>query len=129
MIKKLFNPENHDTWIFTVMLRNCPANRSISREISLFANHEAGCRQPYLFTDWNHFRETTTKPLGEHIRQVSIKNNISREFPVFPAVLGNTSISYFFANHEAGCGSHICRRTGTIFGKPDKFQENPASVK
>ena len=29
-----------------------------------------GCRQPYLWTDRNHFRACTTRPLGERLGQV-----------------------------------------------------------
>ena len=30
-----------------------------------------GCQWPHLSTDWNHYRADTTRPLVEHIRQVS----------------------------------------------------------
>ena len=29
-----------------------------------------GCRRPYLSTDWNQFREDTTRQLVKHLRQV-----------------------------------------------------------
>ena len=34
-----------------------------------------GCWRPYLSTDRNHFRACTTRPLGEHLRQVSKKSD------------------------------------------------------
>ena len=34
-----------------------------------------GCHLPYLSTDWNHFWACTTRPLGEHLREVSKKSN------------------------------------------------------
>ena len=34
-----------------------------------------GCQQPYLSMDRNHFRMCTTRPLGEHLRQVLKKSD------------------------------------------------------
>ena len=38
--------------------------------------------------------------------------SISRELPVFPAILGNMSISRLFAN--LGSGGHFVHRSGTV---------------
>ena len=34
-----------------------------------------GCRRPYLSTDQNHFWACTTRPLGEHLRNISKKSD------------------------------------------------------
>ena len=47
---------------------------------------KAGCRWPYLPTDRNHFLTDTTRPLGEHLRQV-LKKKKKKEKKIRPVVL------------------------------------------
>ena len=48
---------------------------SSSSFIAITVKIKAGCQWPYLSTDRNHFRADTTRPPGEHLRQVSRKSD------------------------------------------------------